>query len=159
MAELRILENEKQCTWCMKILPVTDFYRDARAKSGRRPECRTCRREYMRANADKTYEAMKKWYGKNPEYQREWAKSPKAKEIIRQSRMRTYEKFKDKERARWMVKNAIRSGHLTKLPCQFCGETKSEAHHDDYAKPLDVIWVCRRCHIENFHSRKSRVQS
>ena len=26
-----------------------------------------------------------------------------------------------------------------------------QGHHNDYSKPLDVIWVCVSCHIE-FHN-------
>jgi hypothetical protein len=44
------------------------------------------------------------------------------------------------------VKAAVKSGKLTKLPCSVCGSKKSQAHHDDYDKPLDVIWFCHRHH-------------
>lgn len=37
--------------------------------------------------------------------------------------------------------------NLVKSPCSICGDLKSKAHHDDYAKPLDVIWLCRKHHI------------
>jgi len=35
--------------------------------------------------------------------------------------------------------------------CSACGtETEDiQAHHDDYAKPLDVRWLCRSCHIRH----------
>ena len=48
--------------------------------------------------------------------------------------------------AREKVRRAIRSGKLVKLPCENCGEQKSTGHHEDYSKPLDVIWLCRPCH-------------
>jgi hypothetical protein len=27
-----------------------------------------------------------------------------------------------------------------------CGATKTEAHHTDYSRPLDVVWLCKHCH-------------
>jgi ribosomal protein S27AE len=45
-----------------------------------------------------------------------------------------------------LVGNAVRNGRLTKEPCLFCGEEKVHAHHRDYSKPLDVIWLCPKCH-------------
>lgn len=52
-----------------------------------------------------------------------------------------------KNSARTRVTSAIKSGQLKKEAC-FCGETKVEAHHADYNKPLDVIWACKKHHIE-----------
>lgn len=46
------------------------------------------------------------------------------------------------------VRYAIKTGRLTRLPCGVCGNPKSEAHHEDYSKPLDVVWLCRKHHIE-----------
>lgn len=44
------------------------------------------------------------------------------------------------------VNNAVVRGKLVKLACEVCGNTKSEAHHADYSKPLDVMWLCRKHH-------------
>lgn len=44
------------------------------------------------------------------------------------------------------VKHALLTGRLTKGPCNDCGSTATEAHHEDYSKPLDVVWLCRDCH-------------
>jgi hypothetical protein len=41
---------------------------------------------------------------------------------------------------------AVRSGRLVRKPCEVCGEPKSEGHHEDYHKPLEVVWLCRRHH-------------
>lgn len=48
--------------------------------------------------------------------------------------------------ANYMVSTAIKKGTLVKKKCEVCSEDKSEAHHDDYSKPLDVRWLCRSCH-------------
>ena len=33
-------------------------------------------------------------------------------------------------------------------PCERCGDDKSQAHHEDYSKPLDVMWLCSQCHAD-----------
>jgi hypothetical protein len=53
-----------------------------------------------------------------------------------------------KIRARSAVGWAIRSGRLDRGPCQVCGTERTEAHHDDYARPLDVTWLCRPHHLD-----------
>ncbi len=49
-------------------------------------------------------------------------------------------------RAHWIVQEAMRQGKLERQPCEECGEAKTHAHHDDYAKPLAVRWLCPACH-------------
>ena len=50
------------------------------------------------------------------------------------------------------MSKAIRDGSLIRQPCERCGHPKTDGHHEDYSKPLDVIWLCRRCHLQ--HHRK-----
>lgn len=45
------------------------------------------------------------------------------------------------------VSKAILRKGLAPLPCLVCGE-KSEAHHPDYDRPLDVVWLCQTHHKE-----------
>lgn len=52
---------------------------------------------------------------------------------------------KDKRRAHRAVEWAVKTGKLTRTPCH-CGATEVQAHHHDYAKPLDVVWLCSACH-------------
>ena len=42
---------------------------------------------------------------------------------------------------------AIESGALVRQPCELCGAIKVDAHHDDYSKPLEVRWLCRKHHL------------
>jgi len=41
---------------------------------------------------------------------------------------------------------AVKRGDVIKKPCELCGETKAQGHHEDYSKPLDVTWLCVRHH-------------
>lgn len=47
----------------------------------------------------------------------------------------------------------IRSGRLRAENC-FCGK-KGEAHHDDYSKPLEIIWLCRGHHLERGRNNRA----
>jgi hypothetical protein len=54
--------------------------------------------------------------------------------------------------------NAIQSGVLTPQPCEVCGKEKSQGHHEDYSKPLDVIWLCiRHHHDRHIHLRNAKT--
>ena len=54
---------------------------------------------------------------------------------------------KMKDNARSYLNVYIQRGIITKQPCRECG-SYAEAHHPDYSKPLDVIWLCRKHHME-----------
>jgi transposase-like protein len=51
--------------------------------------------------------------------------------------------------AQTIVGNKIRSGEIIRASsCEQCGASSqtTHGHHDDYAKPLDVRWLCPSCH-------------
>ena len=54
-----------------------------------------------------------------------------------------------KRKAHQDVSYAIQKGKLTRQPCERCGTTQHVvAHHEDYNKPLDVVWLCKHHHKE-----------
>ena len=69
----------------------------------------------------------------------------KAKRLAKSARP---ERARAQAQAHHAVSRAVRLGLLTRQPCeeQGCTDPHTEAHHDDYSKPLAVIWLCRTHH-------------
>ncbi len=64
-------------------------------------------------------------------------------------------KYPLKSKAHKLVERALKSGELTKMPCEICSSEETvHAHHDDYSKPLTIRWLCREHHIE-WHTHTS----
>lgn len=60
---------------------------------------------------------------------------------------------KTKNRARRKSYNAFKEGKITRKPCAVCGSTvKLEMHHEDYLKPLDIVWLCQ------YHHQQRHIQ-
>lgn len=131
---------EKQCDCCKITKPVTDFNTSKLHKCGYRPQCKQCLSESRRTDE---YRAR----------HRQWCKDfrdrnpARANEINREYRQRNREKL----RGHNAVQVALRSGKIRRLACEACGNEKSEAHHDDYSKPLEVRWLCSVCHNKVHH--------
>ena len=63
----------------------------------------------------------------------------------------TYPKRKADEAKRnkavYLVTRAIKAGRLVRGPCAVCGVAeRTEGHHPDYDKPLEVVWLCNKHH-------------
>jgi len=101
---------------------------------------------YLKRMANPEYRKVqairyKKWYQKNGTTPERLAKKAK--------QMRAYAKnphLRFKHIARGILNKAIHWGKITKQPCEVCGKKRVQAHHKDYSKPLEVIWLCRKHH-------------
>lgn len=92
---------------------------NARQKEKDPDRVRLWNKEWRENHAEKSGEYCKRWRQQNPE-----------KAVVHN-----------------IVRHAIESGKLERpAECEMCGESVSEGHHQDYAKPLEVIWLCRACH-------------
>ena len=63
------------------------------------------------------------------------------------------EKFKQTSRSYAGVYK--RRGYLIPQACELCGvDEKIQMHHENYAKPLEVNWLCVVCHTERHHAQQ-----
>jgi len=140
----------KVCKRCGEEKQLDEFYRHPGMKDGHLNECKVCRRAYQKRHADENKESR-------AAYERERAQRPERKkgayEVLRRWRKNNPEKvreqasrYPEKRMARRIVWNAVQDGRLKKELCGECGSEKVHAHHEDYSKPLEVEWLCARCH-------------
>jgi hypothetical protein len=61
---------------------------------------------------------------------------------------RDKEKYPEKVYARYLVRQAIKTGKLIPLTeCEICGsENHIEAHHPDHSRPFLLLYLCKDCH-------------
>lgn len=65
----------------------------------------------------------------------------------------------EKIACRKLLAEAIKSGVLTRQPCQVCGEPDAQGHHEDYSKPLSVWWLCSEHHGERHREINKELRS
>ncbi len=78
-----------------------------------------------------------------------YARNPQPKiDATRRWQIASGEEARERKRARRRVATAVANGSLVRpATCEACGkQCTPEAHHDDYAKPLVVRWLCSGCH-------------
>ena len=65
-----------------------------------------------------------------------------------------------------VVEKAVLRGRLVPQPCEVCGANgvfadgrrEVQAHHDDYEKPLEVRWLCQKCHYQYHKDNSAYLQ-
>jgi hypothetical protein len=146
----------KTCYKCQKTLPPSDFYPSVCKPDGLSSMCRVCHRAWRRGHYQKykaeTEATKAKWAARNPE---------KVKAIIRAKSKRRYPAMKGcgLTRVYRKVSFAVSTGKLQRGPCVVCGSENSVAHHEDYSKPLDVVWYCQLHHAELHEKTGSRLHT
>lgn len=121
----------KTCTKCGQEKPHLEFYQ-------RQACCKECWKARVRARA-RSNPAVQA-------YDRERAKTTERRQRARQITLNWRADNPLAYKAQTAVGNALRDGKLTKMPCEVCGERRVHAHHDDYARPLEVRWLCALHH-------------
>lgn len=126
-----------------------------RSKSQRekdRDRYKTYQNNYREVNKDILEEKRKAYYT---------SETGREKNKIRSREYRSTEEGKYKDNVRSLVAHAVRSGVIIRPNnCSACNkEVFVEAHHEDYEKPLEVIWLCKKCHEIKHHLNEEHKSS
>ena len=130
------ISNKHPCKDCIKErvrlnrINKIDYYRDYDRNRPNKEERIQLRKEYknnLRENNPEKYDA-----------------------IFHGTRKRNRKNNPDKIRANGIINDMLRYGKLTRPDkCSLCGVfCKPQAHHPDYSKPKEVIWLCVKCHSQ-----------
>ncbi|MGD9687793.1 MAG: hypothetical protein AB7U43_12550 [Desulfobacter sp.] len=147
----------KKCFKCGTEKPLTEFYRHSQMADGHLGKCKDCAKKDVHAHRLENLERIQ-------DYDRQRSKSSHRKlqrkiyadnhsDIMKFHKKAYIERNPEKRAAHVLVGNAIRAGKLLRQPCIVCQSVSSEAHHEDYSRPLDVIWLCRKHHSELHEQR------
>lgn len=154
-----VIKMKKRCYKCNQEYDTSNFYKNKKGKDGLESWCKSCCIErvhkYRENNIDKILL-----------HDRERGRTEKRKEANKKRLLELKEinpeEYKKKEYLRTLkdrqkhhrnniylqVKRAINNGTIIKQElCEICKTNKAgHAHHEDYNKPLQVVWLCTKCH-------------
>lgn len=145
--------TEKECFVCKKTLPIDCFYKHPQMADGHVGKCKECNKEHVRENRKKNqqyYITYDRFRYMRPEraadVKKRSAESEKRNvESVRKRR----KKYIDSNQEKRAAHNLVNSRLVKEKPstCSRCGNGgRIHGHHHDYSKPLDVTWLCSRCH-------------
>lgn len=130
--------TSKRCFKCLCEKPLADFYKHSEMSDGHLNKCKDCTKADVKKHRQEHWESVRA-------YDRLRASQP-SRVATRLRVVSEYNKqFPNRKRANSAVAHALRSGKLKKQPCWVCGGN-AVAHHPDYDRPLDVVWLCQPHH-------------
>lgn len=144
----------KTCFKCLRSLPLSEFYAHPEMADGHLNKCKTCTKNDTVMRVDKMSKDPA-WVEKEMERQR--IKQARARaggtacvlkgEAKHAVQERHKNKYPQKYEARKQATSAVKTGRIIRKPCEVCGATNSHGHHDDYSKPLELMWLCPKHHF------------
>jgi len=133
----------KTCRNCSVKKSVTDFYQMGNAAAGARDcICKECVKAYQKQRALLKQDEIS---AANKSYNQ--VRNLTHRETLREQTRKWRAEHPRAYKAQTAVGNAIRDRKLQRGVCQLCANPKAQAHHKDYDRPLDVVWLCSRCHL------------
>lgn len=143
----------KQCFCCEQTKPITEFYKHPAMGDGRLNKCKQCVREYATRrrweNIEKhrEYDRQRAMLPHRVKARAEYIQTDRGKQAHARASTAWMRKHPNRRAANNILSKAIQRGKVVAQPCFICG-AKAHAHHPDYDRPLDVMWLCPKHHKE-----------
>jgi len=140
------------CKLCGATSDSAEFYKSTTSR------CKDCHKAKVRENRAAKIDYYREYdaerFQNDPrvrERHKRYQKTAAGKKSTRAAKQKWISQNPEKRAAHVILGNRVRDGSIVKPDrCEKCGckSSRLEGHHEDYAKPLDVIWVCRQCHVD-----------
>ena len=151
------MHDSKVCFKCGESQLLTEFYKHSEMADGHLNKCKSCAKKDVTNNTLKNkgyyleYDRTRATLPHRKAAHKLYSQTDEGKAVSRKAKAKWSEANVIKRAAQFIVGNAIRRGKLTKgTQCADCGinHDKLHGHHDDYALPLIVRYLCSKCHCK-----------
>ena len=139
--------RSKECFKCKSVLPLESFYKHSQMGDGHLNKCKDCTKKDVNEHRLLNLEKIRA-------YDRARAKLPHRIALKNEINKAWQAEDARRKRSHCMVRRAVLNGTIERQPCIRCKNEKSVAHHEDYDKPLDVMWLCQPCHAKRHKELK-----
>lgn len=116
--------------------------------------CKKCNNEYTKIYKRNARINNIGYFKRQLKILKNYFKTDRGKEVLNKADRKSKLKYPEKNKARIILRYAVKIGKVKRGNCvsvfsDIC-KGKVEAHHPDYSKPLEVMWLCRK-HHSNLH--------
>lgn len=150
----------KKCFKCGVEKPLSEFYKHKAMADGHLNKCKECTKIYTNKHRIDNIEKVRKYDRNRPNAKERVAKNSERIRRLKAENNEHYIKTISVPKQKWNKENRYKKNAHLKVKrnitmkdnkpcqCQLCGcnDNNLEGHHYDYSKPLDVTWLCKRCH-------------
>jgi len=144
----------KKCFKCGEEKELSEFYKHPKMGDGHVGKCKECNKADVQKNYRdnivyfKGYDRSRAMLPHRVRARADYQATENGKAAMSRARKRNYKLFPKQKLATGRVSKAIESGRIIRpKTCSVCSKKcKPQAHHCDYSKPLEVIFMCTTCH-------------
>ena len=129
------------CGRCHQEKPLEGFHLNKNNPLGRAYWCKECFNTYNKLSHRKAHRPK-------PGTTRKWRQSKKGRATLERYKESHAEDDNIRHKANVAIARLVKKGVIKKMPCEICGFEKTEAHHPDYSRLIEIVWLCQSHHYK-----------